>query len=340
MPCETHANGKNVNQPCQPEQPAGPMQAISAILNPDTVGRGKDGASDGQEKVFIFQSLPNRTVGLDQVNFSDRSVNGQKDEGDGVVGYYQSPASFVPTLRPRSKLVSTLFNDIVHVYGVNEQTGLISLMSPVFSPVKNAQALYNNFAACSKKTDDGKGYLYFQMKDKKDKVYIWEKDLSDPDSEPTVVVKTNDADEGTDIIAFHDGKNRWILYQTTDARDESSIMLRCVDTKDGEEIPSMGGNIENGKIARIAAVHVNSEEENVNKVFVYLTGKGNQLWRSEATITGGEPKFTPARELTKRTWVNDYTGLSVVADPATRTNLIFTITEKGKAISLNRDAWK
>ncbi|KAF4502906.1 hypothetical protein FAGAP_864 [Fusarium agapanthi] len=340
MPCDTHADGKNTNLPCQPEQPAGPMQAISAILNPDTVGRGKDGNSDGQEKVLIFQSLPNRTVGLDQVNFSDKSVNGQKDEGDGVVGYYKNPASFVPTLRPHSKLVSTIFNEIVHVYGVNEQTGLISLMSPVFSPVKNAYALYNNFAACSKASDDGKGYLYFQMKDKKNRIYIWEKDLSDPDSEPTIVVKTEEADEGTDIIAFHDGKNRWIVYQTTDARDECSIMLRCVDTKEGEEIPSMGGNIANGKIARIAAVHVSSEEENVNKVFVYLTGKGNQLWRSEATITGGEPKFTPARELTKKTWVNDYTGLSVVADPATRTNLIFTITEKGKSISLNRDAWK
>ncbi|KAF4342875.1 hypothetical protein FBEOM_3164 [Fusarium beomiforme] len=364
MSCNTHANGKNANQPCQPKQPIKPMQAISAIRNPDTVGR-----EVGKEKVFIFQSLPNRTVGMDQINFSDKIVNNQKDEGDGVIGYYENPPNFVPTLRSGSKLVSTIYDDIVHVYGVNEQTGQISLMSPVFSPVKNAHALYNNFATCSNPNDDGKGYLYFQKyaptfltvhmylwhivrasalsalltldyrKNERDVTYIFEKDLSDPDSEPSLVDKTNDADDGTDIIAFHDGEHRWILYQTTSGRNKKNLLLRCVDNQEHDEIPSLGGCIDSNSVARIAAVHARSDKEQVDEVFVYLAGQGNQLWRSRATISNGTPTFGRAKELTKDTYINDWTSMSIVADPIKRENLIFTITEKGKAISLNRDVW-
>ncbi|CAJ0553247.1 Ff.00g117590.m01.CDS01 [Fusarium sp. VM40] len=334
MSCPTHANGSNAGQPCQPTQPAKPMQAISAILNPDTVGR-----EGGKEKVFVFQSLPNRTVGMDQINFGDKSVNNQKDEGDGVVGYYAKPPSFVPVLRPGSKLVSTVFDDIVHVYGINEQTGLISLVSPIFSPVKNAKPEYNNFAACSNANDDGKGYLYFQKKNERGVTYIYEKDLSDPDSEPSLVDKTNEAEEGTDMIAFHDGENRWIVYQTSSGRGEKNIVLHDVDSGKKDQIPNFGNNIASGEIARIAAVHARTAKDREDLVFVYLAATKNQLWRSQATITDGTPNFASAKKLSKDTYINDWTSMSVVADPVKRENLIFTITEKGNSISLNRDVW-
>ncbi|KAF5564808.1 hypothetical protein FNAPI_2004 [Fusarium napiforme] len=337
MPCDTHANGRNVGQPCQPDEPATPMQAISAILNPDTVGRG-----NGQEKVLISQSLENRTVGLDSIPFKADSVNDQKEGKDGVIGYYTKPATIVPTLRPGSKLVTTIFNDIVHVYGVHEQTGQISQFSPIFSHVKNAKAEFNNFAACSNPKDDGKGYLYFQMK-RNGKHFIHEVNLSITGSVPTLVDGTDEADPGTDIIAFHDGRDRWIIYQKTTAgrgKGSKEIVLRGVDNGKQQAIPD-SSNCFNPPIdlARIAVANARTPENQDDQVFVYVIGGNNKIYRSHATIAKGTPTFESFKSLAQVTHVNDYTSMSVVADPANEENLIFAMPEDGDGISLQRDPW-
>ncbi|KAF5665619.1 wall-associated ase precursor [Fusarium circinatum] len=339
MSCPTHANGRNVGQPCDP---AAPMQAISAILNPDTVGRGS-----GEEKVLISQSLENRTVGLDSISFKDKNVNEQKDGKDGVVGYYANPAKFVPTLRPGSKLISTVFNDIVHVYGIHEQTGRISQFSPVFSHVtkeKGTPVEFNNIAACSNPKDDGKGYLYFQMKDTDGQYWIHEINLSIPGSSPSQVEGTSEATKGTDIIAFHDGRARWILYQKTNpgrGGGSKEIILRNVE--DEEQHRSMPGSSgcfsESLQLARIAVANARTPANQDDQVFVYVIGQKNRIYRSYATITKGMPEFEAFKPLAQATYVNDYTSMSVVADPANEENLIFAMPEKGDGISLQRDPW-
>lgn len=46
------------------------MQAIAAIVNPTTVSPSRE----GNMKVIIWQSLPNGTLGYDQLEFDDDKV--------------------------------------------------------------------------------------------------------------------------------------------------------------------------------------------------------------------------------------------------------------------------
>jgi len=82
------------------------MQALTAILNPDTLDR------EGVErKIMLFQSLPNGTLGYDQLEFDDVKLKAQKI-GE-VAGYYEKPSKLVPTLKYRSSIVSMVYDDVV-----------------------------------------------------------------------------------------------------------------------------------------------------------------------------------------------------------------------------------
>jgi hypothetical protein len=91
--------------PCNPDKKK--MQALAAILNPDTVGRDSK-----QENMLLFQSLENQTLGYDQFAVNGGEVDKQ-GEGGAVIGYYGNPDGWVPKLKFQSKLVTMLVNNIV-----------------------------------------------------------------------------------------------------------------------------------------------------------------------------------------------------------------------------------
>ncbi|KAJ4249331.1 hypothetical protein NW757_007910 [Fusarium falciforme] len=86
-------NGSSSEKPTDVE-----MQAVTAILNPDTTAR--------DAKVTVSQSLPNRTLGFEQVEFTKRKLETQRD-GD-VQGYYEAPYR-MPLFSKPSRTLSRWF---------------------------------------------------------------------------------------------------------------------------------------------------------------------------------------------------------------------------------------
>jgi len=85
------------------------MQAITAILNPNTVGRGEG----TEEEMMLFQSLPNKSLGYDQFEVDDSNKIKPQQQG-GVNGYYDHKVK-VPTLKFQSKLISLKVDNIVRL---------------------------------------------------------------------------------------------------------------------------------------------------------------------------------------------------------------------------------
>lgn len=91
------------------------MQALTAVLNPESVNRG-----DNKSKVIIYQSLSsNGTLGFEQSVFAERSVRKQ-GEGQGVFGNYGQPSPFSPVLKFGSTLVSMVVDGIVSQKALQE----------------------------------------------------------------------------------------------------------------------------------------------------------------------------------------------------------------------------
>jgi hypothetical protein len=103
--CGCHQNGSNG---AAQEKDYSKMQALTAILNPQTVGRPKK-----EPKVLLYQSLPNGTLGYEQAVFSSSQQVKSQGYGQGVVGNYESPSPLTPVLRFGSNLVSLVIDDIV-----------------------------------------------------------------------------------------------------------------------------------------------------------------------------------------------------------------------------------
>lgn len=65
--------------------------------------------------------------------------------------------------------------------------------------------------------------------------YIYEKSLTKLNETPMKIILTEKAKAGTDIVAFHDGKRRWIAYQTwiEDEDDQentkSEVQVICLE---------------------------------------------------------------------------------------------------------------
>ncbi|KAJ4178187.1 hypothetical protein NW755_013378 [Fusarium falciforme] len=196
----TRPNGSSSEKPADVE-----MQAVTAILNPDTTAR--------DAKVIVFQSLPNRTLGFEQVEFTKRKLEAQRD-GD-VQGYYEAPYPDAPVLKAKSNLVSRVYDDIV---------------------------------SCL-------------MKREGDNYYIYEKNLSNPEEDPTRVSKTNNSMENTDLMALYDGNYSWIAYQTkSDGGDEDSEIqvIRLGASATGHVIADSSKCLDN-KLAEFSAAYSNKD---------------------------------------------------------------------------------
>ncbi|KAF5010621.1 hypothetical protein FDECE_3223 [Fusarium decemcellulare] len=301
----------------------GEMQAISAILNPLTVGKPKP-------KIQIWQSLANGTLGFDQLELD--SVKLKTQEVGDVKGYYGT-GRIAPTLRYTTNLVTLVFDDIVNVYGVTKIDGknTLSLLSPVFMPLVNGTIDNGVFAGTTNGTT---GFLYFQQFDANEHRYvIKEKSLASLKTTAKVVGGTDDSKQNTNLVAFFDGKSRWIAYQTRDDK----IMIRCIDRSDRDDVQG-SENLCRGQISRLAAVQVVTPS-GVNRIYVYFTNSVNEVYRTFSDVKGGSLNFPQAELLNEGLKLNTFSQMSIVPDAANEQNIIYTISEGGSGIERITDAW-
>ncbi|KAK4675913.1 hypothetical protein QC764_506500 [Podospora pseudoanserina] len=315
------------------------MQAIAAVVNPDTVDRG----DSVDQQVILFQSLPNGTLGFDQVQFNGDHGDLSKQNEDGVIGYYVNPSKMVPTLKFGSSLATVVLDDVVRTYGVFEGDSSVWMLSPIVMPLANATIPYKSIAAAG---DGNKaGRLFWQEKRSgPDGTYFQLKarDLQSRDDGAVWVEGTKDSKEGTHLAAFYDGEDFWVVYQNTaedDNSGEDRDFIKAValtGTTQGNIIPGSSDKI-NGRIARIAACRA----DNSDRVCVYFTDQYNKLHRSwakcnqDSTVT-----FQKDVKDVKGLIINKKSGLSALASPLDKRNIIYAVTGTNNKISFNSDKWE
>ncbi|KAM6536270.1 hypothetical protein FALCPG4_002280 [Fusarium falciforme] len=314
----TRPNGSSSEKPTDVE-----MQAVTAILNPDTTAR--------DAKVIVFQSPPNRTLGFEQ-------------------GYYEAPYPYAPVLKAKSNHVSMVYDDIVHVYSVSADSKTICLLSPVFMPLKKAGVaeLKGKISGCSNGKDQG--WIYFQKQvflssgflREGDNYYIYEKNLSNPEEDPIRVSKTNNSMENTDLVALYDGNYRWIAYQTkSDGDDEDSEIkvIRLGPSATGHFIAHSSKYLDN-KLAEFSAAYSNKDSKEM--IHLYFRGRGNLLYRSSSEVTGGRANFSKPYSLPGPVKLAPFTSLSVVPSPKPdqKLNVIYAFKWGGKGqVTVFEDKW-
>lgn len=104
----------------------------------------------------------------------------------------------------------------------------------------------------------------------------------------------------------------------------------------GNSIPGSSDKI-NGRIARIAACRA----DNSDRVCVYFTDQYNKLHRSwakcnqDSTVT-----FQKDVKDVKGLIINKKSGLSALASPLDKRNVIYAVTGTNNKISFNSDKWE
>ncbi|CVL08287.1 uncharacterized protein FMAN_05093 [Fusarium mangiferae] len=270
--CNCHSN--NTNGATQQNVDYSKMHALTAILNPQTLGRaGK------KSKVLLYQSLTQ--------NGSWNSCPGQP---------WQS-FTMSPVLKLGSNLVSLVVDDVVHVYGVTAHDSSICLLSPVYQPLKEAKIgleMTGKIVGCT----DGKGtgWIYYQSKDSEKRGCIWEKNLSKPNDRARKIGDSEKAMLGTDIVAFHDGKRRWIVYQNWTNDNVSEVEMVCCDDKSILTIKNTSNAIDE-KFIEIAATTAVNTKTNKNMMYIYFRDHKAQLQVYAAEINDNAPKFRAPSEI-------------------------------------------
>ncbi|KAF4982146.1 hypothetical protein FZEAL_2169 [Fusarium zealandicum] len=327
----------NSNCSCHPAHgPNGPdyskFQAVTVILNPDTVSR-----QDEPTKAIVFQSLPNGTLGFEQIDFK-RAKLGAQEDGE-VTGYYKpNPSPLAPVLQYKSNLVSLVYDDMIHVYGVTADPKSICLLSPVYMPLSGTDVgeLHGKIAGCSDTKEQG--WIYFQRRDSQGRYHIYEKNLNSSNDDPTKFGKTSNSWENTDVAALYDGDYRWIAYQTKgdDDGDTELQVLRLADSATNYVVKDSAKYL-GKKLAAMAAAFITKNDKNM--ITLYFRGEGNLLYRSSSDTRDGSVSFSKPESLPGPIKLADDATLSVVPDPTRKLTVIYAVKTGGKQIKVFEDKW-
>ncbi|KAI0149614.1 hypothetical protein GGR57DRAFT_515055 [Xylariaceae sp. FL1272] len=331
MSCKCHA--QEPSQPAQPPVDYKGMQAVTTIINPSTLGRDL-------KKVVVFQSLANGTVGYQQLEFDDQQPLSTQEYGKGVNGNYdEQPAPLAPIIKFGSNIVSLIIDDTVHVYGVSAHTGAICLLSPVFQRLGSAevdQKLPGKIAGCGNGKD--KAYIYFQKAIGQGRYAIFEKSLTKLNEKPNEVTGTKESKVGTDIVAFFDGKNRWIAYQV-DTEDNgeivSHIQVQCTSNKNLNHKIEGTETVIDGKLIALAAT--NAEKNGRKMIYIYFRGQQNKLYYTSSDNLGQTLQFSAPKLLHDLTYLEPRASLSVL--PSADGIMIYGIKKGGEALEAFLDPW-
>ncbi|KAK6519041.1 hypothetical protein TWF281_003730 [Arthrobotrys megalospora] len=294
------------------------MSAVAAIINPLTSLKG------AKTKVAIYSSLDNSTLGFEQ-RFLGDIIN--KAKGDlGKI-----------TLRNPSTLVSVLLEDIIHVYGVNNEDNLC-LLHPVYEPVPDAVISNGKITGCS--DGDSEGWLFYQAKETNGtEIFIYEQLLTGTGAGASKLEDISGTIEDTSLAACYDGEHRWLAYQNKDG----CVVLRNVDRKK-EAI------LENTQYTAhtqtpLGVVYVPGSGKIRGRVFVYYLHKDLSMRRAFVEIDDVVDFRGYGQEavVEKSGAVADWTQLSVIAEPGSNTIHIYAVKEAkvdaGKQVSAIIDSW-
>ncbi|KAM6515603.1 hypothetical protein FALCPG4_013822 [Fusarium falciforme] len=328
----------NPNCGCHPPSGDKPdykkMQALTAILNPGNTS-----------KVLLYQSLTaNGTLGYEQAAFSPKHDVKSQGYGQGVVGNYEEPSPLSPVIKFGSNIVSMIIDDTVHVYGVSAHTNSLCLLSPIYQPLKAAEVdptLNGKIAGCT--NGKGQSWLYMQKRDTKDSktAFIYEKSLAKPSEKPIKIADTERAKAGTDIVAFHDGRRRWIAFQTwyedeDEEETESHVQVVCLDQESANHRIPESKNVVDKELVELAATHAVKNGKQL--IYIYFRGQGGSIYWSSAELTKNGAQFSPPKDLEQKTKLDRRSSLALLPDADGI--VLYGIKKGGEGIECFHDAFK
>ncbi|KAF4334077.1 hypothetical protein FBEOM_12088 [Fusarium beomiforme] len=330
--------------------------AFSAIRNPCS--------GDG---VFIFRASP------DDHNLSCelRAIH------DGVSAPPSKKNSIVqsPTLQGNSNLVTLMFDNMVHTYGVRAEDNLVSLLSPVVEQL-NPEAKceegklagvaftesYEEQAWLAYETKDGlvpvpSSPLLRTVTDVFDtcreadnaKPKLMYCDVITPEIEGTAS-KAKDILEGTSLGLFHDTQRCWVVYQNKSGqlvayneKDQKPSVISVDSSQFSNATPVASCFIPVKDIDKAQVTCFRSDA--MGRVIIYWvrTSDGQPyLYRSHADLTdkSSSADFSEPRNATEiRISVEPLGQISVVPNPETQSNYLFVTKLGGDNVSSVTDYW-
>ncbi|KAK3346969.1 hypothetical protein B0T25DRAFT_634276 [Lasiosphaeria hispida] len=356
MPCNETCQCHRYKPAPTPSSPPPPppaveykaMQAVSAILNPETVAAVNGATAEKieedrlEKKVVLFQSLAaNGTLGYDQVTFQPHDKLKKQGKG-GVVGYYGNLKP-IPSLKFGSTLASIVQDNFIHTYGVLENDGALWLLSPIYMPVTGAVTIWGIIAGCN--DSSGNGYIFWQDLAKRKGIAM--RDVSKVDGKTSTIGGTGDSLDQTSIAACNDSEYRYLAFQTVSQELEDDVVVsekrtvRVVRFNGSEvDIDDIPGSDEivRGQHTKIAMVHAVDASKGINRIYVYFTNVDGRLSRSYTDIVSGQKiSFKTAVTTENSITVAKHANLSVVA--AKGKNIIYTVKSVDSEISYSDDKW-
>lgn len=185
-----------------------------------------------------------------------------------------------------------------------------------------------------------------------EKRFIYEHVISSAQSS-IIQLSASDILIGTNLAAFYDGENRWVVYQKL----SGLIAIRNCGSDEGKShsqgliFQSPANLIECvvpvGKISgiartktQLAAAFVKGKGNNYDRVFVYFVNSENRLYRCHAQLGYNVTFSQPIEVEQNRGTIVPLAQMSVIVDEERQTNMVYAVKSSSKAtVSTIFDKW-
>lgn len=312
------------------------------------------------DRVFIYRVAP----GVHTLSYDQRALHKgvaaprwNKNPSDTDQDDAETPgAPGVPStlIRGDSNIVSLVFDDVVHVYGVVAGTNYVSLLSPFVEPVRpKIECNLGKLAGCAfTEHDEEQARLIYQGYDsnKENKIpKLFFSDVTSPDAQD-MPSTAKDVKNATSLSLFHDSMRFWIIYQN---KDGQLVAHNEKDQKPSVISPDTSHFLDNTPIGScfIPAKDIDSSKvpgfrpDALGRVIVYWVREFNHtpcLYRSHADLTekSSSADFSEPRQATENgVSVQKFSQIGIVPNPQTQSNYVFISKEGADNISSVTDDW-
>ncbi|KAM0426070.1 hypothetical protein ACHAPT_008701 [Fusarium lateritium] len=296
------------------------------------------------DRAFIYRVAPEVcTLGYDQ-----RAIN----RGIAAPRWNKSPDVVASTLLAATGNIVTLkFDDVVHVYGVVQNSKTVALLSPFVEPVTpNFKATTGALAGLVfSKDDEEQAWLAYQAREKGDKVVIMYSNVTAPEAQDQKSTARNIKD-GTALSMFYDTQRWWVIYQD----DEGKLVCHNEKVQKTTSIDDDESNFISG--TPIASCFIPRSDINPDKVpkfdtnalgrvivyWVRMMNRQPVLYRSHADLLAKSQSAdftTPVAATDEGVSVQKLAQIGIITDKKNNNNHLFVAKEGKDNISSVTDSW-
>ncbi|CVL11706.1 hypothetical protein FPRO06_13013 [Fusarium proliferatum] len=319
--------------------------AFSAVRNPAN-----------RDRVFIYRVAPNDH----NLSYEQRAIH----KGISAPRWNKNPEVPSTILRGESNIVTLIFDDVVHIYGVCVKDNLISLLSPFVEPLESKASCDEGKLAgvCFSEHDEEQAWLVYEKPDGEEdnaKSRLMYCDLGTPQT-PDKPSTAKSIMKGTYLSLFHDTRRCWVIFQ-----NESGQLVAHNETDQKPSVISADSShfaifrTDKSNVSDptpIASCFIPAKDidttqvpgfrsDALGRVIVYWVRTFNGkpcLYRSHADLTerSSSADFSEPRQATENgVSVEPLAQISVVPNAETQSNYLFIVKHGGDNISSVADSW-